>query len=139
MPNRVVSTILGLVGGVVGGVVGYFAFFWITRQGFYGLMIPGALLGLGCGLLARHPSWGRGVACGLAALALGLYTEWKFAPFIADKSFGYLLAHIPQLKPITLVMIGVGALIAFWMGKDSGFALSGGGSKPSPRSPSDLA
>ncbi len=131
MPNRVVSTILGLIGGVVGGVVGYFAFFWIARQGFYGLMIPGALIGLGCGLLARHHSLARGVVCGLAAVALGLYTEWKFAPFRADQSFGYLLAHIPELKPITLIMIVVGGLLAFWLGKDASFA--GPGAKPAGR------
>src|SRR6186997_1553607 len=124
MRSPIVSNVLGLTGAAIGGVVGLYIFGWIFRQGFYGLMIPGALLGLGCGLLARHPSLARGVACGLAALALGLYTEWKFAPFKADESFGYLIAHTPELKPITLVMIAVGALIAFWLGKDSGFALS---------------
>ena len=41
-----------------------------------GLMIPGAFLGLGCSLLARHPSIVRGVFCGIAALGLSLFTEW---------------------------------------------------------------
>ena len=130
--TRIVSTVLGMVGAAVGGLVGYLLFFWITRQGFYGLMIPGALLGLGCGLLARHPSIPRGVACGAAAVVLGLYTEWKFRPFVADDSFAYLLTHPQQLQPVTLLMIGVGGLIAYWLGKDAGYRGMTLGRNPGP-------
>jgi len=87
------------------------------------LILPGGLLGMGCGLLARHTSHPRGVACGVAAVLLGAFTEWKFQPFIDDGSFRYLLSHPTQLRSLTLVMIGVGGLIAFWTGKDGGFAL----------------
>jgi hypothetical protein len=135
MDNRVVSTILGLVGGVVGGVVGYYLFGWIVRQGFYGLIIPGAGIGLGCGLLARHPSRIRGIVCALAALGLGLYAEWKYFPFVADPSFGYLVSHVHELKPLTLFMIGVGAFLGFWLGKDSSFRSAGPTGKPSRTGP----
>ena len=121
MINRVMSTTLGVIGGIVGGVFGYVLFFWIVRQGFYALVLPGASIGLGCGLLARHRSTIRGVACAIAALVLGLYTEWVFAPFGVDDQFGYLVAHFYLLRPITLIMIGPGTALAYYLGKDAGF------------------
>ena len=50
--TRSVNWPLALVGAAAGGVLGYFAFFWIARQGFYALALPGLALGLGCGLLS---------------------------------------------------------------------------------------
>jgi hypothetical protein len=119
--RRITSNVLGLVGAVAGGVLGYYTFMWIVGQGFYGLMIPGALLGLGCGLLSQHPSHFRGVACAAAACILGLYAEWKFAPFVADSSFSYLASHAAELKPLTQIMIVAGAFFAYWLGKDGGY------------------
>jgi hypothetical protein len=121
MINRVMSTTLGVIGGIVGGVFGYVLFFWIIKQGFYALVLPGASVGLGCGLLARHPSVPRGVACAIAAVALGLYTEWKYMAFVADDRFSYLVTHFYQLRPITLIMIGLGTALAYYLGKDAGF------------------
>jgi hypothetical protein len=121
MINRVMSTTLGVIGGIVGGVFGYVLFFWIVKQGFYALVLPGASIGLGCGLLARHRSAIRGIACAIAALVLGLYTEWVFAPFGVDDQFGYLVAHFYLLRPITLIMIGLGTALAYYLGKDAGF------------------
>lgn len=121
MVNRVISTMLGVIGAVVGGVFGYVLFFWIARQGLYALVLPGASIGLGCGLLARHRSVIRGVACALAGLALGLYTEWRFEPFMADDRFSYLVLHFYALRPITLIMIGLGAALSYYLGKDAGF------------------
>src|SRR3989442_281727 len=93
---------LGCLGAVLGGWLGYLAFFWIARQGFYALPVPGAVLGIGCGLLARNKLVPLAVLCGVAALALGLYAEWRFEPFIVDKSLGYFVSHIHQLRPYTL-------------------------------------
>jgi hypothetical protein len=121
MARHLVSNLLGLVGAVIGGVLGFYTFRWLVGQGFYGLMIPGALLGLGCSLLAQHPSTIRGIVCGVAALGLGLYTEWHFFPWNADNSLTYFLKNVTNLKPITLLMLGAGAIIAFWIGRDAGF------------------
>ncbi len=56
-------------------------------------------------------------------MLLGLYSEWKFAPFRADDSFGYFMSHVADLKPITQGMIVLGAFFAYWMGRDAGFGL----------------
>jgi hypothetical protein len=121
MINRGMSTTLGVIGGIVGGVFGFVLFFWIIKQDFYAMVLPGASIGLGCGLLARHPSTARGVVCAIAALGLGLYTEWRYAPFIGDDRFSYLVTHFYQLRPITLIMIALGAALAYYLGKEAGF------------------
>src|SRR5947209_5671658 len=38
---RVISNILGLIGATAGGVFGHVLFWWIARQGFYALILPG--------------------------------------------------------------------------------------------------
>jgi hypothetical protein len=139
MLSRVVCTILGLIGGVAGGVLGYYLFSWIYHQGFYALIVLGAGIGLGCGLLSRNRPLIRGAICGLAALVLGLYTEWKFAPFVADDRFSYLVSHFYELKPIMLHMISIGGIVSFWLGRDAAFG-SVPKEKPSrlEHAPSDL-
>ena len=51
MPRHLISNLLGLIGAIIGGVLGFYTFQWLEGHGFYGLAIPGAFLGLGCGLL----------------------------------------------------------------------------------------
>ncbi len=121
MSRHLVSNLLGLVGAIIGGAIGFYTFDWLRNQNLYGLMIPGALLGLGSSLLARHRSVARGVVCGLAALGLGIYTEWKFWPFRSDESFSYFLRNITSLKTATLLMIAFGAVIATVIGREAGF------------------
>lgn len=104
---------LGLLGAAVGGALGYFAFFWIAEQGFYALVLPPALLGVGAGICARRRSAVLAIVCGLAGLALGLFTEWRFAPFVADSSLLYFITHFYSLKPITLIMLALGTLFSF--------------------------
>jgi hypothetical protein len=108
------NALLVLGGAAVGGVLGYFIFFWIADQGLYGWMIPGALLGLGAGI-AKNRSIIVAVICGILAIGLGLFAEWRSAPFIKDESLGYFLTHIHELKKITLVMLAVGGAIGFWI------------------------
>ena len=105
---------LVLLGATIGGLVGYAAFFWLVRQGLYGLILPGGLLGLGAGVFKTR-SMAIAVICGVLALGLGLFTEWRIAPFVANDGLGYFLAHVHQLKPVTLIIIAVGALIGFWV------------------------
>lgn len=115
MSNENQSRIIGpgLLGAVIGGAIGFYAFLWITRQGYYALALPGGLLGLGAGLCARGRSMALATICGVAALILGLYAEWRFAPFTANTSLGYFVAHIGSLQPMTLVMIALGAILGF--------------------------
>jgi hypothetical protein len=108
------SSLLVLAGALVGGLLGHFIFFWVIRQGFYGLIIPGAAVGLGAGFFTAR-STPPTILCGSWALALGLFTEWRYAPFTQDHSLGYFLSHLPDLEPITLIMVTVGAFLGFWI------------------------
>lgn len=113
-----IALVLG--GAVLGGLVGYFAFGWLVNQGFYGLVLPGGLVGLGAGLSSCRSRW-PSVVCGVLALAAGLVTEWRFFPFVvnektgADDTLGYFLSHLHRLKPITLLMLAAGTAIGFWV------------------------
>jgi hypothetical protein len=106
----------GIAGAVIGGALGYAVFFALARQGFYAMVLPGALLGLGCGLLSGTKSMSLGVVCAVLGLALGIYTEWRFAPFKADDSLTFFITHLFDLNNIKLIMIAVGALAAGWFG-----------------------
>jgi hypothetical protein len=120
MPRFVISHLLGFVGAVVGGALGFYIFGWLVGHSFYGLMIPGALLGGGCGLLARHVSQGRGIACGIAAAVFAFFTEWWYFPFTDDKSLAYFVSHLSSLSRVTWLMAVIGAVIAYWLGRDAG-------------------
>ena len=108
------NNLLALFGALAGAVLGYFAFFWIADQGFYALILPGGLLGLGAGIFPNR-SVVVAIVCGLLATALGVFTEYRFEPFVADDSFPYFVSHVFDLKPVTLLMIAAGGLIGFWV------------------------
>ena len=59
----------------------------------------------------------------MAALGVGLFTEWNFFPFRDDKSPAYFLKNVTALSPVTLAMIAAGAFFAYWLGRDPGFRL----------------
>ncbi len=67
--TKCVNWSLGLLGAIAGGAAGYLAFLALARLGLYALVLPGALVGIGCGMLSRGKSNLLGVVCGL----LGLY------------------------------------------------------------------
>ena len=101
-------------GALAGGAAGYFLFFYLAAHGYYGLAIPGGLLGIGAGI-SRSSSRLTPLACSLLALALGTFTEWRYAPFIADGSLGYFLRHFGDLTPMTVIMIAIGVFAGFWV------------------------
>jgi hypothetical protein len=115
--GRIASNLLGLVGAVLGAILGYYTFRWIYHHGFYGMMIPGALLGLGCGSLARHPSAIRGAACAAAALALGLFAEWSVS-YGGRLGLGEFFSEIAEPDLIAILMMAAGAYFAYLFGKD---------------------
>jgi hypothetical protein len=125
--SQVRAIAFGLLGAAAGGCLGYFIFFWIARQGLYALLIPPTSLGLVAGLCARNRSSILALICGIAGLALALFTEWRFAPFIADASLGYFITHLHQLKPLTLIMLALGTVISY--------RLALGYSDPTPSTP----
>ena len=97
--------------------MGYLAFGWLVSQGFYALALPGVLLGLGAGGLAKRRSMAFAVVCGVMALGLGVFTEWKHIPFAKDDSLKYFLTHLPDLRPLTLIFIGLGGFGGFWFAR----------------------
>jgi len=118
MSRYLISNLLGLVGAAIGGVLGFFTYRWILSHGMIGGMIPGAFLGLGCNILARHPSWARGAFCGIAGLVLGFCTDW-YTNLTTD-TFWMYLQNLKDVNQVVLLTILLGAAIAFWLGKDAG-------------------
>ena len=114
--SAVLDGTLGLVGAVAAGAAGCWLFLRIAEQGFYAVALPGALLGWGCGALSGRKSVALGIACGVLGLLLGIYSEWQFAPFVADGSLRYFLTHLQDLSVVTQVMILIGAACAYWFG-----------------------
>jgi hypothetical protein len=57
--------------------------------------------------------------CGVAGLILGLFTDW----FTNDtpQTFWQYLLDLKSVRPIILLTIAIGTIIAFWLGKDAGF------------------
>ena len=108
------SELFVLLGAAVGGLVGYILFFAFVRRGYYGLALPGGALGLGAGTF-RTKSKAIAIVCGLLALGLGLFTEWRLTQSATEAGLGYFLLHIHQLPRMTLIMIGAGALIGFYV------------------------
>ena len=88
---------------------------WAARHGFYVLMLPGGLAGAGAGLLVTDRSMPRAVLCGAFGVALGLFAEWRFAPFIADNGLRYFVGHVHQLQTVTQVMVLGGGLVGGWL------------------------
>jgi len=108
--NRTPSDLLAVAAGIVGGALGHLLFQWLASQGFYGLILPGALVGIAAGFVL-HRSWGVALSCTFIALTAGVLTEYQYAPFIADASLTYFLRHLAGL---TLLLIAGGAAIGFW-------------------------
>jgi hypothetical protein len=140
MPRNLVSHLLGFVGAVLGAALGFYIVGWLAGHAFYGMMIPGALLGGGCGLLARHPSEARGIVCGICALVFALFNEWWYFPFLGKPGEGhetlaYFASHLTNLTTLTWFMVAFGALIAYWLGRDAGIGrsrLASGPRNPAP-------
>ncbi len=113
-PSRTAKLAFGLLAAFAGGLLGHFAFLWIARQGFYPLALPGALAGLGYSLVSKQNRLPAASVCGGWALAVGIFSEWRLAPFINDASLGYFLTHLQDLKPMTMMMILLGGIFGFW-------------------------
>ena len=112
--------LFGLVGGVAGGVLGYLLFWWLMRQQMYAMVLPGSLVGLGCGFLLGGRSRMMGFLCAVGAITLAILCQWHFLPFAQDNSLQFLLVNFHKLPPVQLLMIAVGVVIAYWFGQGRG-------------------
>lgn len=110
------GVVLGLVGALVGGALGHLLFLAMAKRGYYAMVLPGALVRLGCGLLSGRRSVPLGAACGVIGLVVSVFTEWRHAPFVRDRSLSFFLKHLHKLSGVSLIMILVGAAFAFWFG-----------------------
>lgn len=99
---------------IVGGVAGYFVFVWLVSQGFYALVLPGAMLGLACGYASKIRSPWLAAVGGVGATLLLIFCEWKTFPFVADDSFSYFVVHLHQLRGLTLIFLLLGILAGAW-------------------------
>jgi len=99
---------------LAGATVGHVACVWIAHQGFYALVLPGGIAGLGAGLFRCRGVW-VAVICALIGLVAAMVTDWHIEPFIADNSFGYYITHLGLLRPITMAMMTIGTAFAFWV------------------------
>jgi hypothetical protein len=124
MRRYVISNVLGLVGAVCGGILGVILVDQAAQRGLYAIVLPGGLVGLGCGLLARHRSLCRGIACGIGGLAAGLYAEWHV--FHSRMSLAEFSKILGDLGPFTYLLLAVGAVVAFWAGRDYFGSMFGG-------------
>jgi len=109
-----ISNVLAIGCACVGASLGYLGFVLLLDQGFYALILPGSLLGLAAGIV-RNRSALVAVACGVLAVVAGLLAEHQVSPFIADSSLAFFLAHVRDLQPVRLFLIGCGGLIGFWV------------------------
>jgi hypothetical protein len=108
------SLLLGALGAIAGGVAGYYGFFWMVRQGFYSPILPGAFLGLGAGFCVRHRSNLLGATCGVAAIALGFFTQWRAVINQGgEETFLDYLRYAYSEPPVTLIMIGLGGFFGY--------------------------
>jgi len=110
----VIAHLRGVLGMIVGAVAGYFVFVWLVDQGFYALVLPGATLGLGCGYASRIRSPWLAAIGGVGAALLLIFCEWKVFPFVADGSLSYFVAHLHQLRGLTLIFLLLGILAGAW-------------------------
>jgi hypothetical protein len=102
-----------LLGGVAGGTLGYLLFAWFLKYGFYAMIAPGGLLGIGASLF-RHRSMALPFATGSLGLLMGFFAEWYHRPFAKDESLSYFVRHLGDLTPVTWLMIVGGAALAFY-------------------------
>ena len=121
MRNTFLVYVPGLLAGLVGGILGFYVEDYIRTFRFYAPVIPGALVGLLCGLGSVRHSKVRGALAGLIALASSVVIEWRlFAPPVpTDGSFVDFLAHFHQETPVTLGMLALGTFFGFWWGREA--------------------
>ena len=106
--------VLAICCALLGGVTGYLGFRFLLGRAVYAVILPGGLLGLAAGVV-RNPSPLVAVLCFVLAIAAGVLSEHRVAPFVRDGSLSYFLLHVRELQPLTQISILAGGSIGFWV------------------------
>jgi hypothetical protein len=113
-PSLWPAMVRGVLGGIAGGVLGYFVFFWLLDYGLYGIVLPGASVGIGCGAASGRRITPMGVLSALGGLFTAALAEWR-SDVQPAPSFLEFLPDLPTRTPaIWLILAGVA--ISFFMG-----------------------
>ena len=115
--SKVSAWFRGLIGAAIGGTIGWFVYFLLLDYGLDGLMIPGALVGLGFGLLSKRAFLSAGFLCAILGLGLMLCCEWKSLLAFQDEPLTEFLSNLGGLNTRSKIMMGAGTLMAFWFGR----------------------
>ncbi len=121
-PNDLIVILKGLVGAILGGVIGYFLFVKLSEMGLYAFVLPGALIGIGCGWLAKSRSVILMVVCFLLAIAVATFGEWKSHWFVDDQGNNlglvYFIQHIHESRNgFAIFAVGLNGIVAAWLSK----------------------
>ena len=114
---------LGILGAVLGAVVGFFLFQFLTQQGLYLIVLPGALVGLGCGFAAGSRSFVFAIIAVVVAIPATIVCEWKTDAYLCDDGktlmgIGEYVSRMVELRGWQLpVFVGLNGVIAFWLGR----------------------
>lgn len=116
MGSKIVRLATTAIGGVMGAALGYWIFQKFLENGFYLLLLPGVLIGLGVKIGAGRTgvSWSRGIITGVCTVLFGFFLEWHFMPFAKDDSLDFFIRHVQALGFVSYLMIFGGGLFAFW-------------------------
>jgi hypothetical protein len=107
----------GIVGALLGAAVGYVAFFTLlNRAGLYAMVLPGALIGIGRVMGSKTKSIPLGIVCGVAAVVLSLYLEWRVTPLPEGATFIEFLQRLPDRPFRSQASLIAGPLMALWFG-----------------------
>ncbi len=106
----------GLGGALLGASAGYFLFLVLYRNGFYGIMLPGVLLGIGAGLAARSRSQSLGITCAVLAVFATVLTEWHVR-WSGKNTLPFFLTNIAEIGMVPLLMMALGVAAAYWFGQ----------------------
>lgn len=102
------------IGAALGAaVVAYFAVYFLKKNGFYTMMLPGLLIGMACGYLSGCKSPVMGVVALVVALIAGVLIEWHV---YWDVTLPTFLSKFHTIGSTRLLMHGLGAAMAFWFG-----------------------
>ncbi len=112
---------LAILGTWAGAALGVLAFWGLYSNGFYAIMLPGLLSGLGGGYPLKRTSITVGLIAAVVSGITMLLTEWWFRPFVKDESLTFFLTHLNHLNGAAILMMVLGVAAAFWfgMGRDA--------------------